>query len=169
MADFIIREEIASDKLAIRRITEAAFKDKPYAGGDEQDVIDRLRDSGALCLSLVMSDGDKVVGQISFSPATFSDGSEPWFALGPVSVLPSRQGLGLGSSLINEGLTRINDMGALGCILTGNPEYYLRFGFELAAVNVPSNEQAEYFMLNLLGGDKAQGTFAFHKAFYGEA
>ena len=168
MTDLCIREEVTSDSIAISHVTEAAFRGRPYAGGDEQDVIDRLRACGSLSLSLVMLDDDEVIGQISFSRADISDGSGPWFALGPVSVLPNRQGQGVGSALINEGLSRIDDMGALGCILTGNPEYYAKFGFEFAPTNVPANEPAEYFMLKLMSDHKAEGIFAFHKAFYGE-
>jgi len=164
-----IREESIADQGDIRRVTELAFQDRSYADGDEQDVIDRLRTGDALALSLVAVDSNELVGQITFSHSEISDGSSPWFALGPVSVTPSRQGEGIGSALINEGLTRIEAMGALGCILTGNPDYYRRFGFELSPANVPKNEPEEYFMLKLLGGRQTKGTFSFHVAFYGDA
>jgi len=164
-----IREESIADQGDIRRVTELAFRDRPYADGDEQDVIDRLRAGDALALSLVAVDRKELVGQITFSHAEISDGSNPWFALGPVSVTPSRQGKGIGSALINEGLARIETMGALGCILTGNPDYYRRFGFELSAANVPNNELEEFFMLKLLRGRQTKGTFSFHSAFYGDA
>lgn len=163
-----IRLEIEDDVAMIRAITELAFRGRPYAGGDEQDVIDRLRAVGALTLSMVAIVDGALVGQITFSPATIDDGSLPWFALGPVSVTPSHQGKGIGASLIEHGLAKIGELGALGCILTGNPDYYRRFGFELSPENVPSNESAEFFMLKLLHGKKPDGQFAFHKAFYGE-
>lgn len=164
----IIRLETNRDTTAIREITETAFRDRPYAGGDEQDVIDRLREAGALVLSLVAVDGDAVVGQVTFSPALLSDGSGPWFALGPVAVLPSRQGEGTGAALIEEGLARIESLGALGCILTGNPAYYRRFGFENSPENAPPDEPAAFFMLKLLKGNAPKGTFSFHPAFYGD-
>ena len=77
-----------------------------------------------------------------------------------------RQGQGSGARLIRAGLDEISARGALGCVLTGNPAYYQRFGFELAAKNVPQDEPPEYFQLKLLNGAGAEGTFAFHAAFY---
>ena len=57
----------------------------PYADGDEQIVIERLRTANALTLSLVAVVEEEVVGHIAFSPAKAADDSCPWFALGPVS------------------------------------------------------------------------------------
>jgi putative acetyltransferase len=119
-------------------------------------------------LSLVAAIEQKVVGQITFSHATVADGSGPWFALGPVAVAPQLQSQGIGSALINRGLAEIACQGALGCILTGNPDYYQRFGFVLAPQHVPDNEPAEYFMLKLLASTPPLGAFAFNRAFYGE-
>ncbi|MDH5736684.1 MAG: N-acetyltransferase [Gammaproteobacteria bacterium] len=167
MNDIEIREEEKKDIPDIRKVTALAFKDKPYADGDEQDVIDRLRDAKALSLSLVAIENGNVVGQITFSPTKNSDGSIPWFGLGPVSVLPSHQGLGIGAYLINTGLKRIRDFGALGCILTGNPDYYKKFGFVLSPDNAPKEEPIEYFMINLFNEVKTDGIFSFHEAFYG--
>ncbi|MEM1229391.1 MAG: N-acetyltransferase [Pseudomonadota bacterium] len=166
-----IRAEIAADQAVIHALTRTAFKDQPYADGDEQAVVDRLRDRGALTLSLVALAGDTLVGQVTFSPAQREDGSGPWFALGPVSVLPQRQSRGIGGALIRAGLEDLRERGALGCILTGNPAYYERFGFALAGAHAPANEPAEYFMVKLLGASALPATpisrFAFHPGFYG--
>ncbi len=64
-----IRAEIEDDIAGIRQLTQLAFRDRPYAGGDEQDVIDRLRVAGALTLSLVAVIDGELVGQVTFSPA----------------------------------------------------------------------------------------------------
>jgi putative acetyltransferase len=165
----VIRRERNSDHEAIRSLTEAAFRGMPYAGGDEQHVIDRLRKKDALTLSLVALIDDTVVGHIAFSPANASDNSQPWYALGPVSVLPLHQGNGVGSQLILEGLAQIEGLGALGCILTGNPLYYRRFAFEFAPHNVPSGEAKEYFMLKQFTSFKPSGPMHFDTAFYGDA
>ena len=163
----VIRPERAADQEAIYRITEMAFRGRPYAGGDEQDVVDSLRAAGALSLSLVAELDGEVAGHIAFSPMAAEDQSSPWFALGPVSVLPTRQGLGIGAALIVEGLARIAADGARGCALTGNPDYYRRFGFALAPANVPPDESDEYFMLKLLrGASPPRGALVFHAAFY---
>ena len=162
----IVRHEISSDFADIGRITELAFRDRPYAAGDEQKVIERLRASEALVLSLVAIEAGELIGHIAFSPAELSDGSQPWFALGPVSVVPDQQGKGVGSTLIRKGLGGIRSLGALGCILTGNPAYYHRFGFELTPEHVPSNESEDYFMLKMMGNQQPAGRFSFHRGFY---
>ncbi len=165
-----VRSERPGDEAAIYRATEAAFKGRPYAEGDEQDLVNRLRKLGQLSLSLVAIDHEDLVGQVTFSPVKLSDGSQPWFALGPISVIPDRQGEGIGGQLIRAGLDEIDHMGALGCVLTGNPLYYQRFGFALATRNVPVEESAAFFQLKLIRAERAEGSFSFHPAFYeGEA
>ena len=59
-------------------------------------------------------------------------------------------------------------MGALGCILTGDPNYYDRFGFQVNPENSPDSEPAEFFQLKLLEGNQPKGKFSFHEAFYGD-
>ena len=161
-----IRPELATDHAVIYRITENAFKDRPYADGDEQDLINRFRERGDLVLSLVAEVAGEVVAQVTFTDAQVADGSGPWFALGPVAVEPKMQSLGIGAALINAGLDEIRSRGALGCILTGNPLYYQRFGFSLAPQNLPVKESAEYFQLKCFGEASPQGAFEFNPAFY---
>jgi len=161
-----IRPEQPGDEAAIYQITTDAFCGRPYAGGNEQDLVNRLRELGQLSLSLVALDTDRIVGQVTFSPVTLSDVSKPWFGLGPVSVTPERQGEGIGGQLIRRGLAELSERGALGCVLTGNPTYYQRFGFELAPENVPEPESPQFFQLKLLHAARAEGRFAFHPAFY---
>lgn len=161
-----LRLEKAADVPRIHALTQRAFTGRPYAAGDEQDVIDRLRRLNMLTLSLGAWEGTTLVGQITFSPAVCDDGTTPWFALGPVSVEPARQGLGIGGLLIRAGLQDIHDRGALGCILTGNPDYYARFGFVVSPEYAPRNEPPEFFMLHRFGASPPAGRFQFHKAFY---
>jgi len=161
-----IRPERPGDEAAIYQITADAFRGRPYAGGNEQDLVNRLRELGQLSLSLVALDTNQLVGQVSFSPVTLSDGSNPWFGLGPVSVTPERQGQGIGGQLIRAGLADLSERKALGCVLTGNPAYYERFGFSLAPDHVPEPEPPEFFQLKLLRATRAEGRFAFHSAFY---
>jgi len=111
----------------------------------------------------------ELIGHIAFSPAKVSDGSTPWFALGPVSVLPAHQGQGVGSALIENGLDELKNINALGCILTGNPAYYQKFGFKPASALAPANEPEDFFMLKQLSSRIPQGQFSFHQAFYGDA
>jgi putative acetyltransferase len=161
----IIRNEIESDVEAISDVTKAAFKNHPYSKQTEQFIVDALRAANALTISLVAEVGGTVVGHIAFSPVTISDGSHDWYGLGPISVLPEYQKQGIGKSLIHEGLSLLKALGAKGCILVGDPEYYERFGFrsppELIHVGVPQ----ENLLALPFGKNKPQGVVVFHQGF----
>lgn len=162
-----IRRERPDDCEVIGELITSAFLGMPYADGDEAGLVDVLRDQGALSVSLVAEVGDEIVGQIAFSPARAPDDPEGWYALGPVAVVPDRQRTGIGSTLVRAGLGAIAEVGAVGCILTGNPNYYARFGFELAPQNAPPGEPAEFFMIKLLNSPLPTGPIHFHGAFGG--
>ena len=121
----VIRSERDADANAIAEVTAAAFKNLEVSNQTEQFIIEALRSAGALKLSLVAELDGQVIGHIAFSPVSISDGTENWYGLGPVSVLPTFQRQGVGKALILEGLSRLRDMGAGGCCLVGHPEYYV--------------------------------------------
>jgi putative acetyltransferase len=167
MSDPLIRPERPDDSAAIGFVIRAAFLGKPYAAGDEAELVEALRRKNALVVSLVAELQGSVVGQVALSPAFASDGAAGWYALGPVSVLPEYQSRGIGAALVHEGLQAITKLGANGCILTGDPAYYARFGFALAPSNAPSQEPSEFFMIKLLEGQRPTGPICFDAAFYG--
>ncbi len=76
--------------------------------------------------------------------------------LGPIAVLPARQGQGIGSLLMNYSLGKARSLGYPAVILFGNPDYYQRFGFisaEKYGIQTSSGENFEEFMaLELYGG-----------------
>jgi putative acetyltransferase len=161
----IIRNELQSDIKAIFDITKAAFENHPYSNNTEQFIINALRAANALTVSLVAEIDGKLVGHIAFSPVTFSDGTENWYGLGPISVLPDYQKQGIGTSLGNKGLDMLKESDAKGCVLVGDPNYYQRFGFKspdgLKHEGVP---QANFLVLSFC--DKIPtGTVQFHQAF----
>ena len=162
-----IRNEIPADVEKITEVIDQAFEGMPYADGDESEVVLRLRAAQALTLSLVAELDGEFVGHIAFSPVAADDGSPNWYALGPVAVYPNYQSQGIGGQLILEGLNKLKDMGAAGCMLTGNPAYYQRFGFEFFEPNCPPNEQPEYFLLIRLDElPLPVGALNFHPSFY---
>ena len=161
----IIRKETQSDVEAITYITKAAFKNHPYSNNTEQFIINALRADNALTVSLVAELERKLVGHIAFSPVTFTDGSENWYGLGPISVMPDYQKQGIGTKLVNEGLNSLKDLGAQGCVLVGDPNFYERFGFkspnELKHEGVP---QGNFLALSFCNRIPA-GFVHFHPAF----
>jgi putative acetyltransferase len=161
----VIRQETGSDVAAIAEITKAAFESHPYSNNTEQFIVNALRATGALSVSLVAESEGKAVGHIAFSPVTFTDGSENWYGLGPVSVQPGYQKRGIGTKLVNEGLHRLKDLGAEGCVVVGDPNFYERFGFkspnELSHEGVPK----ENFLALSLCNRMPTGVVEFHRAF----
>lgn len=167
-SELVIRPEIPDDVDAITDVTEAAFRDMHMSSHTEQFIVSTLRSAGALAISLVAEMEGRVVGHIAFSPLTLSDGTRNWYGLGPVSVLPARQGHGIGSALIREGLSRLRAMKAAGCCLVGHPDYYGRFGFMHPAGLGHDGVPPEAFFALALDGPMPQGTVAFHEGFTAE-
>ena len=161
----VIRPETPGDLEAIRRVTERAFRGKPYASGNEPDIPDALRDAGALSLSLVAEDDGEIVGHVGFSPAFAADGSTGWYTLAPVSVAPAHQRQGIGGALIREGLSRLGALGARGCIVLGDTRYYPRHGFVPRPDLAPAGAPAEHFMVLRLDGRPATTRVDFHRIF----
>lgn len=160
-----IRDERPSDVPAIYALTRSAFEPMPFSAGDEQDLINALRDDGALAVSLVATRGDEIVGHIAFSRVKIDHEDRGWFDLGPVSVQPKLQSLGIGRALIREGLSRIARMGAAGCVLLGYPSYYGRFGFLHDPGLLYNGEVNANFQQITLTGETPQGSVTYHPAF----
>lgn len=161
-----IRPEQAGDERAIRALTDAAFHAALHADGDEGELVDRLRASGELVLSLVAENADRaIIGHIAFSPATVEGASGKWYQLAPVSVIPSGQNAGIGSALIEEGVARLKGSGAHGIALVGNPDYYARFGFTQDHGLTLSDELDPFLQVLVLEGASPSGKLTLATSF----
>jgi putative acetyltransferase len=160
-----IRNETKSDSVVVSEVTKAAFENHPHSNQTEHYIVNALRAANALTVSLVAELEGRVVGHIAFSPVIISDGSQDWYGLGPISVLPEFQRQGIGKALIREGLSILKSMGGKGCVLVGDPGYYERFGFrnypELVYEGIPQ----EYVLALPLGEQEARCVVTFHPAF----
>jgi putative acetyltransferase len=165
--DILIRSERPTDKAAIEKVTAQAFAGKPYSSQTEHLIVNALRAADALSLSLVAEISEEVVGHVGFSLITINGKAVDWYGIGPVSVAPEYQLQGIGSKLIQAGLARIREIGAKGCVLEGNPDYYQRFGFkaypDLIYEGAPG---PEYFMALPFYDEVPHGKVEFHKSFY---
>lgn len=161
----LIRDEARHDAEVIAEVTVAAFDSLEISNHTEQFIVEALRSAGALTVSLVAEVDGHVVGHIAFSPVTISDGSNNWYGLGPVSVLPLYQRMGIGKALIREGLSRLKELGAKGCCLVGHPQYYRKFGFENVAGLVVEGVPEEVFFALSFDGRFPQGNVTFHEGF----
>ena len=161
----IIRNEIDADVDAITEVTVAAFKTLEISNHTEQFIIEALRVNNALTVSLIAEVDGHVVGHVAFSPVTMSDGTQNWYGLGPVSVLPEHQRKGIGKSLILEGISRLKGLNAKGCCLVGHPDYYRKLGFKNVSGLVHEGVPQEVFLAMSFDGQIPQGTVNFHDGF----
>jgi putative acetyltransferase len=123
---FEIRPESPEDAAGIDQLLRAAFP-----GAVEADLVQRLRADGDLALSLVAEEKGTIIGQVAFVPIVLDPdpGYRIW-GLAPVSVLPHRQGQGIGSALIGRGLNLAAVAGIELILVLGDQNYYSRFGFD---------------------------------------
>jgi len=165
MTAVTIRPEIPQDHAMIGVVTQAAFAGAPHSDGSEVGIVERLRADGDLALSLIAEDGTRIIGHIALSPVTISDGTEGWFGLGPISVLPSLQAQGIGARLMQRAIADMRERGARGIVLLGDPAYYTRFGFEHdPSLRYPGPPPA-YFQRLVLDGRAPSGTVTYAKGF----
>lgn len=160
-----IRNEQNTDIQAIFDLTQKAFNDLEHSSHTEQFIVNALRESKQLTLSLVAEINNQVVGHIAFSPVRISDETTGWYGLGPVSVLTEFQGKGIGSKLIRSALEALKDLDALGCVLLGDPNYYGKFGFKADARLILEGVPAEYFQILPFTDDIPSGTVVYDDAF----
>ena len=161
----IIRNETPADVQAIYNITKLAFENHPFSRNTEQFIINALRSANSLAISLVAEIKGEVVGHIAYSPVTFTDGSENWYGLGPVSVKPDRQRQGIGQKLVKTGDDMLEELGAKGCILVGDPHFYERFGFYSPKGLHHEGVPQENLLVLPFGQTVPQGYVNFHEAF----
>jgi putative acetyltransferase len=149
----LIREERPADFDAVREVLVAAFQ-----GEAELRLVERLRASARVTVSMVAEEHGRVLGHVLFSPISIdtAKAQRPAFALAPLAVLPAFQRLGIGSALVSAGLARLRELRAERVLAVGDPGYYARFGFVPASrfgVKCPFRAPEEAFMaLELVTG-----------------
>ncbi len=164
----IVERERPEHADAIRALLIAAFPTPA-----EQALVDDLRAVAALPVSLVASDGYKLIGHIAFSPVSIFPPPRhaPTWALAPLAVAPEAERRGIGSALVRAGLQTCADDGCGSLVVLGAPNFYHRFGFFSAAergLRCRFDAPPEAFMLRELVPDSFphhQGVVHFHAAF----
>lgn len=130
MTEVEIRAEEPDDHPAVERIHRLAF-----GRSAEAELVAALRRESGPRLSLVAERAGQAVGHVFFSPVTIEGAADPPPAAGlaPLAVLPEAQARGVGGALVRSGLGRCRSLGWRAVFLLGEPAYYGRFGFVLAA------------------------------------
>ena len=130
----LLRRERPSDHRAAESLTREAFFNLYVPGCAEHYLLHFLRDAPAFVpeLAWVAESDGQLLGSIVYSRShILRDNGQHTATLtfGPVAVLPSWQGQGIGSQLIRHTLALAREQGEGGVIILGDPAYYSRFGF----------------------------------------
>ena len=162
-----VRPEEAADQQAVHRLLCNAFPEDA-----EARLVQALRKQASPLLSLVAEQDDLLCGHILFSPVSLnSAGDSLIMGLAPMAVEPGQQSRGIGSQLVNAGLSACRDLGAIAVVVLGHPDYYPRFGFRVASefgLSCDYEVPDEAFMaLELRPGslDRLSGTVQYHPCF----
>lgn len=122
-AGIAIRQETSQDKAAIDSIIAAAFGVGRFARS-----VRHLRLSPhELSLSFVITLQEEVIGSIRYWPIMV--GGKRQLLLGPLAVLPEHSGKGFGKTLVAHSLTVAETLPYEFILISGEPDYYPRFGF----------------------------------------
>jgi predicted N-acetyltransferase YhbS len=165
MLNITIRNEQPEDIDAIAWVTKTAFAPEQFASHTEQFIVNALRQTNQLAISLVALYEGTIVGHIAISPVSISPGAQGWYGLGPVSVLPEWQGQGVGTQLIRSGLAQLQRLGARGCVVLGSPDFYGRFDFKANSSLLYADAPARYFQALAFAGEIPCGRVSFHESF----
>lgn len=127
----IIRAATAADLDTIAEVHRQAFETGEFGHQGEADLVRAVHTDGDALVSLVAELDDAIIGHVLFSRmAVEADGAAlSGAALAPVAVLPSYQGQGIGSVLIERGLDLLRNQGIQTSFVLGHANYYTRFSY----------------------------------------
>lgn len=160
-----IRLENETDFRDVENMTREAFWNVYKPGCDEHLVINKIRKADAFIkeLDFVACDNEIIVGNIIYSKAKVINEKNHQFeilCMGPLGVLPSYQGKGIGSLLMKHSIGIAKALGYNGVVIFGNPNYYHNFGFENAKkykIQTSWGDNFEEFMALELYEDSLKG------------
>ena len=124
--------ETDDDIASIGQVVTTAFGDMKVA-----ELVETIRNSSNFIpeLSLVAVENEDVLGHILFSRLVIEaqEQTVPALALAPLAVTPMRQRQGIGSQLVQVGLSQCHELEHRIVVVVGEPHYYGRFGFQRAS------------------------------------
>ena len=121
-----IRLEQPPDRAASIDVERAAFESDA-----EATIVVAVRDEEGSFALVAEDEVGGLVGHVQLSRAWI--GADPVLALGPVSVLPDRQGKGIGRALMDAAAAEARKRDEIAVILLGDPGLYPRFGYQPAS------------------------------------
>lgn len=162
-----IRLENEKDYYEVENLTREAFWNIYRPGCFEHFVIHKLRQDESFVkeLDYVLEEDGKIIANIVYAKGNLKleDGTITGILLfGPVSVLPEYQKKGYGEKIINYTMEKAKEQGYAAIVITGNPNYYKKYGFESCSKyeiyyeGMDKDEEAPFFMIKILDENKAK-------------
>jgi putative acetyltransferase len=150
-----IRGEEQDDEPEIRRLLLESFE-TPL----EADLVERIRESGTGCLSLVAMEGGRLVGYVLFSPVILEGTGIAGMGLGPIAVARDHRRRGIGSRMIQRGIAELTARCCPFIVVLGDPGFYSQFEFitaKRAGIRCWWEVPDEVFRIRILDKDRVNG------------
>ena len=174
--NIVIKEEKEKDFKLIYETIKEAFLTAEHSDGDEQNLVNRLRNSKNYIAELAMEVlvDEKVAGHLMMTKIKIKGEKESYesLALAPLAVKPEFQGMGIGTTLVKAALEKAKKLGYKSVAVLGSEKYYLRFGFQKAIdfkIIPPFEVPEENFMVLELQKDalkNVSGVVEYAKEFF---
>jgi predicted N-acetyltransferase YhbS len=178
--DIKLRQENPSDYIELSKAIMDAYADVPYSNHKEQDMVARLRKSDAFIPQLSILAHDEhgtIAGHVLLTKIEIANKGIIYkaLALAPLSIRPSYQNKGVGKLLVLESHRVAKSMGYNFIVILGIPNYYPKFGYQLASkydIKFPIKiADTNALIIALNGADYSTitgGTVIYSKEFFGE-
>ncbi|MBX7147298.1 MAG: N-acetyltransferase [Alphaproteobacteria bacterium] len=96
---------------------------------------------------VVENNDETLIGYSACSPVWIDNKDQNWYGLGPICIKPSYQKRGIGHILVKATLKNMENEGAHGIVVVGDPNYYKKFGFIYDSNLTFDNIPLEYFLV----------------------
>ena len=169
--NLVLRKINPNDYKEVEILTREAFWNVYMPGCCEHLVIHNMhKDKRSIeKLELVAVYDNKIVGHIAYTKGHIKGiDNETFVTFGPISIMPEFQGKGIGGKLILDTLQKATKLGYSAVFITGDNNYYSRFGFEPASKygihmeGIPMEDEAPFFMVKTLKDDALNDVSGFY-------
>ena len=147
--NIVVRNEAKTDYRKVEDITRKAFWNLYFPGCNEHYLVHIMRDHQDFIkeLALVVTINEKVVGNIMYMKSYVKNEKDEiihTLTFGPVSVHPSYQKQGIGSTLIKKSIEKAKENKYKAIIIYGYPHNYCKHGFKSSKDFNISNKEGKY-------------------------
>ena len=147
--NIVVRNEAKTDYRKVEDITRKAFWNLYFPGCNEHYLVHIMRDHKDFIkeLALVVTINEKVVGNIMYMKSYVKNEKDEiihTLTFGPVSVHPSYQKQGIGSTLIKKSIEKAKENKYKAIIIYGYPHNYCKHGFKSSKDFNISNKEGKY-------------------------